>query len=103
MTRTTLIAAASLLASTLAVATAPAAIAAANETEVRYGDLDLSTEAGRATLDTRIARAARAVCSSKVQTGTMFHGRIDAQCFAQAKSAIERQIAARTGNDRLGG
>jgi len=29
---------------------------------VRYGDLDLSTASGRATLDSRIDRAARATC-----------------------------------------
>ena len=29
---------------------------------VRYGDLDLSTASGRATLDSRINRAARTVC-----------------------------------------
>ena len=29
---------------------------------VRYGDLDLATQAGRAAFDARIARAARTVC-----------------------------------------
>jgi len=36
--------------------------AAAATQHVRYGDLDLSTASGRATLDSRISRAAHTVC-----------------------------------------
>ena len=41
------------------MASSPAEAATAR---VRYGDLDLTTASGRATLDSRISRAARSTC-----------------------------------------
>ena len=49
---------------TLAIGTAPAYAQTAETVDVavRYGDLDLSTAKGAATLDRRIARAAETIC-----------------------------------------
>lgn len=101
--RFSMIAAAALAASSLAVITAPAAIAAATQATVTYGDLDLTTEAGRATLDARITRAARIACSSQIETGTILRGRANPECVAAARAQIERQVAVRTASSKLGG
>ena len=76
-------------------ATAGAALAgeapAGRQTTVRYADLDLTTAAGQAKLDQRIDRAARAACSSQVDSRI---ARVDAACFAHAKASTEREMAA---------
>ena len=73
------------------------------QTAVHFGDLDLTTEAGRATLDARITRAARIVCSSQIETGTILRGRANPVCVAAARAQIERQVAVRTASSKLGG
>jgi UrcA family protein len=97
------LAATALGASLLAVAAAPAAMAAATEAKVSFADLDLTTEAGRAALSARVDRAARSVCTSQVETGTILRRRADSTCVARIKSQIERQLAERMNDDRLGG
>jgi len=97
------LAATALGASLLAVATAPAAVAAAAEAKVSFADLDLTTEAGRATLSTRVDRAARAVCTSQVETGTILRRRANPECVATTKAQIERQLAQRMSDNKLGG
>lgn len=60
---------------------------------VRYGDLDLATQAGRFAIDTRIAHAARTVCD--VDGGTALE---QANCrrdsVARAHSTLDRAIEA---------
>lgn len=60
-----LVAAAALLASSV-----PALASETNLATLRYDDLNLSTDAGKAALDKRIDRAARQVCESIVMTGS---------------------------------
>lgn len=43
---------------------------AADPTEVKFGDLDLDTKAGKATLDARIRNAAKRFCEAGQRTGT---------------------------------
>lgn len=72
-----------------------AASAAAESVEVRYYDLDLSTEKGVKMLERRIDYAARDVCDAKTpDTGTRIlrHEAID--CIDKAKASASRQVAA---------
>jgi UrcA family protein len=61
MTRLSPLAFAAAVVATGVTVMASSPVAAATQ-HVRYGDLDLTTAAGRATLDSRIARAAQTVC-----------------------------------------
>ena len=61
MTRLSPLAFAAAIFATGVTVMASSPVAAATQ-HVRYGDLDLSTAAGRATLDSRINRAAQTVC-----------------------------------------
>lgn len=72
--------------------------------ELRFGDLDLASDVGKAELSVRIDRVARSVCStSKAETGTILHGRADARCLAQARAALAQQVAQRSARTGLGG
>lgn len=85
-----------------AIGMVPAAAMAA-DTAVRVGDLDLSSDAGRAELSARVDRAARAVCSSKISTGTILRNRISQECLTDARRSIEQQLARRTEKSGLAG
>ncbi|MET0178992.1 MAG: UrcA family protein [Novosphingobium sp.] len=84
---------------TLIAAAAAAALmgttAHAGAKAVRTSDLDLSTPAGQAELDSRIARAARAVCSSQT-TGTRLRS-VDQDCVRKAAAATRAELAAGEG------
>ena len=56
------IAAAALAAGTVAIATPAVAAQAQDGITIAYGDLDLSTDAGKARLDRRVRQAARSFC-----------------------------------------
>ena len=84
-----------------ALAIIPAAHA--NGVQVRFNDLDLSTQAGRAALDLRIERAARSVCSVQNETGTILQNRISQRCLSEARKSISDQIALRVSRSELGG
>ena len=99
MTRTLTAAAAAALA-TLATFAAMSS-AHAKSTAVQVADLDLSTAAGQAKLESRIASAARAVCKSEITGSRM--ARIDESCVAQARASIEKQLAARRTTSTNGG
>lgn len=72
-----------------------AASAAAESVEVRYYDLDLSTEQGVKTLDRRIDNAAREVCDAKTpDTGSRIMTQDALDCVDKAKAAASRQVAA---------
>ena len=64
---------------------------------VKFADLDLSTPAGRATLDRRVKRAARHVCELAGPTSPTDFDRISA-CREQALSDAIRQIQLAAGS-----
>jgi UrcA family protein len=74
----------------LALTAAPAAFAA--DTALHFGDLDLTTAEGRATLDSRIDDAARSVCTVAPRTGSMLPTLPSKECLADARSAIAKQV-----------
>lgn len=61
---------------------------------VSYADLNLNTEAGMATLQSRIERAAREVCGRKIyrRTDGLAQSRRNAQCQEEAIAAALSQI-----------
>ncbi len=72
-----------------------AGAAQAETAEVRYGDLNLASAAGRAELDRRIESAARRVCVIDVPAATRLEDRgqiqrCKAQVRAQAAAALPR-------------
>jgi len=83
-----------------ASATVPAAAAETAQIGVRYADLDLSTEEGRATLDRRIEESARAICGRDVTTGTILPSGKSSQCVERAKASVHKTIAERVARDR---
>lgn len=80
------------------------AVAADNTVQigVRYADLDLSTEAGRATLDQRVEAAAREMCGTQVTTGTILPNSKIGRCVERAKASVHETIAERVARDRRG-
>lgn len=76
---------------------APALSAAEPEQQsvsVRYTDLDLATEQGRAELESRIDRAAEQICGINETTlGTRVPSRETRACVRDAKRALDRQFA----------
>lgn len=68
----------------------------ARPAQVRYADLDLSTSAGRATLDKRIATAARTVCAEPAETGSLARNtRAERVCRADVRAQAEARLAER--------
>lgn len=84
---------------------APAAFA--RSVEVRYADLDLTTDTGRVELDRRVVRAARGVCLvHEPTTGSMLMPRVDYGCYQRALAGTREHVAAaveRAGDTQLGG
>jgi UrcA family protein len=76
-----------------ALSLSPAAYAAAPS--VSWKDLDLSTDAGKAALDTRVEAAAQAICTPQVTTGTIINRAPSARCVADASEQIKARIASR--------
>lgn len=66
------------------------AIALAQPNEVKFGDLDLDSNAGKATLDARIRNAARNLCANEIRTGS----RIDSACRNDVRKQVLAQIDA---------
>jgi UrcA family protein len=58
---------------------------------VRYSDLNLNSEAGRATLDRRINRAARVVCGSPSTAALQDKLNVE-KCYAAARASAEAQL-----------
>lgn len=91
-----------------AVASPVLAAPAAQETvtvRIAYGDIDLMTEEGRATLEARIDAKSRNACA-RVSTARYFHSSvlIDNTCVAEARVAalaeVERLAAAEARSGR---
>jgi UrcA family protein len=71
---------------------------------VRYADLDLSTEAGQKTLETRIDAAAKKYCGMGEQrTGTRLSSSKAKVCYREAKRLANQQFAAIISDERRGG
>ena len=60
---------------------------------INYNNMDLSTAAGRAQLETRVSIAVRRVCG-EAQIGDRDEQADIAACRAQARAAVEPQITA---------
>ena len=88
---------ATVAATALTVAFASPASAETSKAEVRYADLDLSTDAGRAALDKRIVRAADTVCGPFDRASAFQAMRCRSKAIADARS--QAQVAsAKAGN-----
>lgn len=88
-------------AAAVAAGTPAAATDTATRTvKVRYADLDLSTRAGRATLDRRIDAALEQVCGSLGPTVNN-EERVIATCRTEAAARIASRIAALRSKERL--
>lgn len=81
------------LATALAVPVPALAQTATRSVSVDYSDLDLTSDAGRKTLDKRIAAAARAVCPAPLRTGTRIV-KPDA-CLSTAMKSVRESLAAK--------
>lgn len=89
------------LAAGLVALSAPAA---ARDARVSYGDLDLATAAGRAELDKRIDRAAAEACAAEPLTGSRIRkSSLVRKCVADARKAIDAQVARNAARHKLGG
>jgi UrcA family protein len=76
----------------IALALSSASAAFAQETTVRYADLDLSSAAGQTELERRIENAARQVCKAEIPTGTRI---VDQGEVARCRDEVRAQIAAK--------
>jgi UrcA family protein len=65
----------------------------AQTVEIRYADLDLKSEAGKAELDRRIERAARQACAEETPSGSRISNRDElAKCMANVRKQAEKAI-----------
>lgn len=78
------------LATSLAANAAQAATAA-----IKYHDLDLSTESGKAQLDLRIDRAARKICRDQQRTGTRIPSSESRETMMQCKAEVRAEVLAK--------
>jgi len=88
-----------LAALSLAVIATPAS-AETTTIAVPYGDLNLSSAAGMATLEGRIAAAAEKVCG-KPEVRDIHDGVDQRRCAQAARSSVSVEIARATGNRRV--
>lgn len=75
--------------------------ALAADAKLVWKDLDLTTDAGKAELDSRIDAAATQVCSAEAVTGTRIARGASPACLAEARDAIKARIAAKTAPGRV--
>ena len=80
-----------IIASTIALALLGAGTAHANTAEVRIGDLNLASAAGKAELDRRIESAARRVCIVDSPVATRIDDRSEQ---SRCKAEVRAQVAA---------
>ena len=85
------------LALALAAAVLAVPVAAADEAPsvaVRYGDLDLTSEAGQRQLDLRLERAAREVCGVNEKiVGSHLRSQHSQECYREARRELDQQYA----------
>jgi UrcA family protein len=81
-----------------------ATAAQAENVNVTYSDLNLSTVAGQKELSQRIERAARSVCGVDApRTGSRLPDSAARSCFEMAKARAGEQVAARVDEQAMGG
>lgn len=79
------------------------ATAHAESVEVRFADLDLTTETGRAELAKRVDRAASRACSDIRDTGTNMVNRAAIEnCRASVRDQVNARLARRTAAETYG-
>ncbi|MFN3989678.1 MAG: UrcA family protein [Erythrobacter sp.] len=78
--------------SAVTLACAAPALAEQTSIAVPYSDLDLTSEAGRKTLDTRLARAARWVCGGSAPIRGLAQRAAVNQCLAEARASYAPQV-----------
>lgn len=76
----------------LALACAAPAFAQPASVAVPYGDLDLTNEAGRSTLDARLDRAARKVCGVTAPARGLVRFQAWRDCLAEARAGYRDQV-----------
>jgi len=76
----------------LALAAAAPALAAPASVAVPYGDLDLTKDTGRKTLDIRLARAARQVCGGVIPARDLRQVSAYRECLAEARASYGDQV-----------
>jgi UrcA family protein len=76
----------------IALALTPASAAFAQETTVRYADLDLSSAAGQAEMERRIENATRQVCRAEPISGTRI---VDMDEVERCRDEVRAQITAK--------
>jgi UrcA family protein len=76
----------------IALALTSASAAFAQETTVRYTDLDLSSAAGQAELERRIENATRQICRAEPITGTRI---VDYNELERCRDDVRAQISAK--------
>jgi UrcA family protein len=75
-----------------AVVTPAAARAETLSVAVPFGDLDLTKDAGRRTLDARLDRAARKVCGGSAPVRDLSQLRNHRDCMIGARTAYQAQV-----------
>jgi UrcA family protein len=80
------------LAAAMAIGPA-AAFAASPSVELRYDDLNLSTPDGMAKLNKRVEAAAREVCTSRHDTGSIVKQSLDRKCYQETLQKLQKQLA----------
>ncbi|MCZ8320509.1 MAG: UrcA family protein [Novosphingobium sp.] len=75
------------------IITAAAPAVAQSDVSIKTNDLDLSSEAGRATLEKRIAVAERRVCNGQLATESRIQTSIiQRECKAEFRRQVEAQL-----------
>lgn len=59
---------------------------------VPFGDLDLTKDAGRKTLETRLARATRKVCGGSAPLRDLAQAKAYRECLAEVKTGYQGQV-----------
>lgn len=76
----------------LALACAAPALAEPATVYVPFGDLDLTKDAGRKTLDIRLARATRQVCGGSLPVRDLARAKAFRECVAEVKTGYQGQV-----------
>lgn len=82
------------------VALSTPASAETRSVSVQYADLDLSSPAGMATLEGRIAAAARTICG-RAEVRSVHDGADQQRCIRQTQASVSVELARLTGRQEL--
>lgn len=95
--------AAAIAAGSIFAAPVQAAEQEAATVEVRYSDLNLSTEEGQRTLERRLNRAAEEVCGIDNRSGAALRSNLSRRCYAETVRSFDRQVAMLVEREARGG